>query len=200
MRGLVVVHVSRCVLMTSCTRTTIWISGLYTGRVFLIMEAGIITSGFGRINSHLSVITHHGNSSTVAFFPGLDERLKETRWNTFTLWHDFPASVSLSPSSISLHLSYSPSHPPLFLWLSYALSLSLPNPDISLPLLSSSYLFPSNWTDMPLFSAPWICRCNPRFFFLWNNLYRSLSYSHQLQTNDPIHKHVVNLDFQHEHV
>lgn len=41
--------------------------------------------------------------------------------------------------------------------------LSPPNPDICLPLLSSPYLFPSNWTDMPLFSVPWICSCNPRF-------------------------------------
>lgn len=71
-----VVHVSRCVVMIGLTRITV--SGLYTGRVFVIIQAGVIASAFGKINSHLSIRTHHENNRTVAFFPGLDERLKET--------------------------------------------------------------------------------------------------------------------------
>lgn len=141
MRGLlcVVVHVSRCVLMMSCTRTTIWISGLYTGRAFLITEAGIIASAFGRINSHLSIRTHHGNSRTVAFFPGLDERLKEMRW-IYPMARFLCLSL-YSLSSSSLPLAVLPSFP-------------LSTQPRFLPLLSSSYLFPSNWADMPPILSP----------------------------------------------
>ena len=117
----VCVVVCRCVFTMSWTRTPIWNSGLYTGRVFLITQAGIITSVLGGINSHLCVITNHGNSCTLAFLPGLDERQKEMRWNAFSLQHGLAAWFTL------------------FLWLFYPHCLSPANPDICLPLLSSSY-------------------------------------------------------------
>lgn len=41
-----VVHASRRVFMMGWTRFTV--SGLYTGRVFVIIEAGVIASAFGQ--------------------------------------------------------------------------------------------------------------------------------------------------------
>lgn len=120
----------------------------------------IITSWVGWINSHLTVITLHGNSSTVDFFPGLDQHPKEIWWNTFTLQHDFSVCLSVL-------LSLSLSHPPLSLQLSYPLSLS---PSLYPTQISAFHCclpptcFLATELTCPLFSAPWICRCNPRFY------------------------------------
>lgn len=83
------------------------------------METGIITSGFDRINSHLSVITLHGNSSTVASFRVLisaQRKHDETRLPCGIIFPPvfltFCPCLTLSPSKAVLRSLSPPSlHP-----------------------------------------------------------------------------------------
>lgn len=136
------VCVAGCVLITSSRGTIIWTSGLYIGKsLFLMMETGI------KIRSRPSAITHNGNSSTAAFFPGLVQRPEERWWNTFTPWH--------------IRLPFSLTH--LYLCSCLNLSPSFSSQDF-LPLLYSSTCFLATELTCPLFSAQQICCCNPRFY------------------------------------
>lgn len=176
----VCVRVSGCVPMASRMRSSIWMSG----KEFLITEAGIITRG--RINSQLSVITHHGNSTVAAFSWSVPEGNM--------MKHIYPAAqflcLSLTPS-LRLTLFYLSS--------CLTLPLSLPNPDFLCCLPPTCFL--ATELTCPLFSALWICRCNPRFSdgIAYKSLFPAgtLSYGRCIQTNDPFHKHVVNLVFWH---
>lgn len=151
-------------------------------RVFLIMEAGIITSGSSGINSHLASRQHrhHGISSTVALLPG-------TWWTS-----DGNKMKHIHPTAPRHHHHHHLRLFPLFLRPPCAPSASPHTQPRYLPSTVVFLVFPSNWTDMPLFSVPWICGCNPRFLCAITHIHGGspgggpLSYCHELLMNNLI--------------